>query len=36
MGSESGTVRWSMADDRGLEEAVVRTQMGLLFVGVKT
>ena len=31
-----GTVRWSTGDDRALEEAVVRAQMGLLFVGVKT
>ena len=30
------TVRWSTADDRALEEAVVRARMGLLFVGVKT
>ena len=29
-------VRWSTADDRALEEAVVRARMGLLFVGVKT
>jgi hypothetical protein len=35
-GSEGGTVRWSTADDRALEEAVVRARMGLLFVGVKT
>jgi hypothetical protein len=33
---EGGTVRWSTADDRALEEAVVRARMGLLFVGVKT
>ena len=32
----SATVRWSTADDRALEEAVVRARMGLLFVGVKT
>ncbi|KAN0141760.1 hypothetical protein V8E53_000222 [Lactarius tabidus] len=32
---EGGTVRWSTADDRALEEAVVRARMGLLFVGVK-
>ena len=31
-----GGVRWSTADDRALEEAVVRARMGLLFVGVKT
>ena len=31
-----GEVRWSTADDRALEEAVVRARMGLLFVGVKT
>ena len=30
-----GAVRWSKADDRALEEAVVRARMGLLFVGVK-
>jgi hypothetical protein len=28
-------VHWSTADARALEEAVVRAQMGLLFVGVK-
>ncbi len=27
---------WSTADERALEEAVVRARMGLLFVGVKT
>jgi hypothetical protein len=32
---EGGTVLWSTADDRALEEAVVRARMGLLFVGVK-
>ena len=32
----AGGVRWSTADDRALEEAVVRARMGLLFVGVKT
>ncbi|KAN0141735.1 hypothetical protein V8E53_000197 [Lactarius tabidus] len=32
---EGGAVRWSTADDRALEEAVVRARMGLLFVGVK-
>jgi RNA exonuclease 1 len=32
----ASTVRWSTADDRALEEAVVRARMGLLFVGVKT
>ena len=31
-----GGVHWSTADDRALEEAVVRARMGLLFVGVKT
>ena len=35
-GSATATVRWSTADDRALEEAVVRARMGLLFVGVKT
>ncbi|KAI0266318.1 hypothetical protein BGY98DRAFT_1191446 [Russula aff. rugulosa BPL654] len=45
-GSGSGTgpegtdvsvpLRWSTADERALEEAVVRARMGLLFVGVKT
>ena len=29
-------LRWSTADERALEEAVVRARMGLLFVGVKT
>lgn len=28
--------RWSTADERALEEAVVRARTGLLFVGVKT
>jgi RNA exonuclease 1 len=28
-------LRWSTADERALEEAVVRARMGLLFVGVK-
>ncbi|KAN0141756.1 hypothetical protein V8E53_000218 [Lactarius tabidus] len=32
---EGGAVRWSTADDRALDEAVVRARMGLLFVGVK-
>ena len=35
-GGATATVRWSTADDRALEEAVVRARMGLLFVGVKT
>ena len=30
------SLRWSTADERALEEAVVRAKMGLLFVGVKT
>ncbi|KAF8259317.1 ribonuclease H-like domain-containing protein [Lactarius quietus] len=34
--SGGGEARWSTADDRALEEAVVRARMGLLFVGVKT
>ncbi|KAI9445645.1 hypothetical protein BJY52DRAFT_1206691 [Lactarius psammicola] len=34
-GAGSGEVRWSTADDRALEEAVVRAWIGLLFVGVK-
>ena len=29
-------LRWSTADERALEEAVVRARTGLLFVGVKT
>lgn len=29
-------LRWSTADERALEEAVVRARMGMLFVGVKT
>jgi hypothetical protein len=29
-------LRWSTADERALEEAVVRARMGLLFAGVKT
>lgn len=32
----STPLRWSTADERALEEAVVRARMGLLFVGVKT
>jgi len=32
----SAPLRWSTADERALEEAVVRARMGLLFVGVKT
>jgi RNA exonuclease 1 len=32
----SAPLRWSTADDRALEEAVVRARMGLLFVGVKS
>jgi hypothetical protein len=28
--------RWSTADERALEEAVVRARTGLLFLGVKT
>jgi RNA exonuclease 1 len=32
----ASTMRWSTADDRALEEAVVRARMGLLFIGVKT
>ena len=35
-GTGDSAVRWSTADDRALEEAVVRARMGLLFVGVKT
>jgi len=35
-GDCSGEVHWIMADDRVLEEAVVRAWMRLLFVGVKT
>jgi RNA exonuclease 1 len=35
-GGNANTVRWSTADERALEEAVVRARMGLLFVGVKT
>jgi len=35
-GTGSGTVRWSTADDRALEEAVAHARTGLLFVGVKT
>ncbi|KAF8256535.1 hypothetical protein EI94DRAFT_1860082 [Lactarius quietus] len=35
-GEGSGEVHWSLADDRALEEAVVRAWMRLLFVGVKT
>ena len=31
----AGGVRWSTADDRALEEAVVKARMELLFVGVK-
>ncbi|KAN0141440.1 hypothetical protein V8E53_000685 [Lactarius tabidus] len=34
-GSEGSTVHWSMAGDRAIKEAVVRAQLGLLFVGVK-
>jgi RNA exonuclease 1 len=33
---ESVPLRWSTADERALEEAVVRARTGLLFVGVKT
>jgi hypothetical protein len=29
-------LRWSTADERALEEAVVRARMGLLFDGIKT
>ena len=36
IGDSASAVRWSSADERALEEAVVRTRMGLLFVGVKT
>ena len=36
MGDSANAVRWSSADERALEDAVVRTWMGLLFVGVKT
>jgi len=36
VGDSASAVRWSSADERALEEAVVRTRMGLLFVGVKT
>ena len=32
----SAPLRWSTADERALEEAVVRARMGLLFAGVKT
>ena len=32
----SAPLRWSTADERALEEAVVRARTGLLFVGVKT
>ncbi|KAH9965648.1 hypothetical protein BJV74DRAFT_869879 [Russula compacta] len=35
-GSSTTAVRWSSADERALEEAVMRARMGLLFVGVKT
>jgi len=35
-GGGASAVRWTMADDRALEEVVMRTLMGLLFIGVKT
>jgi len=35
IGGSASAVRWSSADERALEEAVVRMRMGLLFVGVK-
>jgi RNA exonuclease 1 len=35
MGTGGGAVRWSTADVRALEEAVVLARMGLSFVGVK-
>ena len=35
-GAAAGGARWSTADDRALDEAVIRARMGLLFVGVKT
>lgn len=34
--SSTSPVRWSSADERALEEAVMRARTGLLFVGVKT
>ena len=34
-GAAAGGARWSTADDRALDEAVIRVRMGLLFVGVK-
>jgi hypothetical protein len=34
-GGSASAVRWNMADDRALEEAVMRAWMGLLFIGVK-
>ena len=34
-GGSASAVRWNMADDRALEEAVMRARMGLLFIGVK-
>ncbi|KAI0293180.1 hypothetical protein B0F90DRAFT_1670908 [Multifurca ochricompacta] len=33
--SSAQSPRWSTADDRALEEAVIRARMGLLFVGIK-
>ena len=35
-GAAAGGARWNTADDRALDEAVIRARMGLLFVGVKT
>jgi hypothetical protein len=34
-GGSASAVRWNTADDRALEEAVMRARMGLLFIGVK-
>ena len=34
-GAAAGGARWSTADDRALEEAVIWARMELLFVGVK-
>ncbi|KAI0255657.1 hypothetical protein BJV78DRAFT_1177595 [Lactifluus subvellereus] len=36
MGGSASAVRWSSADSRAVQEAVIRTRMRLLFVGVKT
>jgi RNA exonuclease 1 len=34
-GGSVSAVRWNTADDRALEEAVMRARVGLLFIGVK-